>query len=151
MNGMNELITVVRYWKEWSDPRLLFVVANNRDLNQVTWEMRVESGAPDFPGSQHLPDVSMAEYARFLGLAGIRVEDPADIASALAELLAADRPAVLEVVTDPNIAMLPPHILPAQAKSLASAILHGDPEAGPVIVESVKEVLAGVFPGRSKT
>ncbi len=70
MNGMNELITVLRYWKRWSDPRLVFLVANNRDLNQVTWEMRIETGVPDYPGSQHLPDVSMAEYARMLGSTG---------------------------------------------------------------------------------
>jgi pyruvate dehydrogenase (quinone) len=148
MNGMNELITVMRYWKQWSNPRLLFVVANNRDLNQVTWEMRTESGAPDFPGSQHLPDVSMAEYAQFLGLAGIRVESAGDLAEAMRILLAADRPAVLEVVTDPNIAMLPPHIDAAQAKNFASAMLHGDPEAVPAMVESVKSIIAGVFPGR---
>ncbi len=148
MGGMNELITVVRYWKQWSNPRLLFVVANNRDLNQVTWEMRTESGAPDFPESQHLPDVSMAEYAQFLGLAGIRVEDPANLADAMRILLAADRPAVLEVVTDPNIAMLPPHIDAAQAKSFASALLRGDPEGVPAMVESVKSIIAGAFPGR---
>ena len=71
MNGMNELITLQRYVKRWADPRIIFVVANNRDLNQVTWEMRIESGAPDFPGSQHLPDVSMAAFARLLGFEGL--------------------------------------------------------------------------------
>ncbi|MBV8531838.1 MAG: thiamine pyrophosphate-requiring protein, partial [Candidatus Eremiobacteraeota bacterium] len=42
MNGLNGLITVARYWRNWSDPRLIFYVANNEDLNQVTWEMRIE-------------------------------------------------------------------------------------------------------------
>jgi pyruvate dehydrogenase (quinone) len=146
MNGMNELITALRYWKRWSDPRLIFVVANNRDLNQVTWEMRIESGAPDFPGSQHLPDVSMAEYARMLGFEGIRVDRAADVGAALDAALRADRPAVVEVLTDPNISMLPPHVTVEQAKSFTSAMLHGDPEEGPVIVQSVKGVLAGIFP-----
>jgi pyruvate dehydrogenase (quinone) len=146
MNGMNELITVVRYWKQWSDPRLVFLVANNRDLNQVTWEMRIETGAPDYPGSQHLPDVSMAEFARMLGFEGIRVDRPGDVGSALEAALRAERPAVVEVVTDPNVSMLPPHIKWEQAKSFTSAMLQGDPEEGPVIVQSVKGVLAGLFP-----
>src|SRR5665213_3094343 len=33
MNGINELITVAKYWKRWSDPRIIFLVLNNRDLN----------------------------------------------------------------------------------------------------------------------
>jgi pyruvate dehydrogenase (quinone) len=147
MNGMNELITVLRYWKRWSDPRLVFLVANNRDLNQVTWEMRIETGAPDYPGSQHLPDVSMAEFARMLGFEGIRVDRPGDVAGALEAALRAERPAVVEMMTDPNISMLPPHITREQAKSFTSAMLKGDPEEGPVIVQSVKGVLAGIFPG----
>src|SRR5690606_17772186 len=40
MNGMAELITVAKYWTEWTDPRLVVSVFNNQDLNQVTWEMR---------------------------------------------------------------------------------------------------------------
>ncbi len=146
MNGMNELITVVRYWKRWSDPRLVFLVANNRDLNQVTWELRIESGAPDYPASQHLPDVSMAEFARMLGLEGIRVDRADDVGSALEAALRADKPCVVEVLTDPNISMLPPHIKVEQAKSFTKAMLHGDPEEGPVLVQSVKGVLAGIFP-----
>ncbi|TMK54303.1 MAG: thiamine pyrophosphate-requiring protein, partial [Actinobacteria bacterium] len=31
MNGMNEMLTVARYWKEWPDPRLIFLVLNNQD------------------------------------------------------------------------------------------------------------------------
>ena len=36
MLGMNELITISKYWKEWSTPGLLVIVLNNRDLNMVT-------------------------------------------------------------------------------------------------------------------
>jgi pyruvate dehydrogenase (quinone) len=149
MNGMNELITVAHYWKMWSDPRLIFFVANNRDLNQVTWEMRIETGVPDFPSSQHLPDVSMAAFARSLGFEGIRIDREEDVGDAIDAMLRANRPGVLEVVTDPNISMLPPHIKTEQAKAFASAMLHGDPEEGPAIVQSVKGVLAGVFPTES--
>jgi len=44
MNGVNELITIANYWKEWSDPRLIIMVLANRDLNQVTWEQRALAG-----------------------------------------------------------------------------------------------------------
>jgi hypothetical protein len=43
MNGMNELLTVAKYWRKWSDPRLV-LAPNNRDLNQVTWEVRAMAG-----------------------------------------------------------------------------------------------------------
>ena len=151
MNGMNELITVARYWKQWSDPRIVFLVANNRDLNQVTWEMRIESGEPDYPSSQHLPDVSMAAFARTLGFEGIRVEKAEELGAAFERVFSADRPAVLEVVTDPNISMLPPHIKTEQVKAFASAMLHGDPEEGPAIVQSVKGVLSELFPKKEPT
>src|SRR5215203_3746399 len=56
MNGINELITVEKYWREWSDPRLIILVLYNHDLNQVTWEQRAFAGDPKFEGSQSLPD-----------------------------------------------------------------------------------------------
>ena len=49
MNGMAELITVKRYWQEWSDPRLIVAVLHNNDLNQVTWEMRARAALPSSP------------------------------------------------------------------------------------------------------
>jgi hypothetical protein len=44
MNGLNACITVAKYWKEWSDPRWITLVLNNRDLNMVTWEQRIMAG-----------------------------------------------------------------------------------------------------------
>ena len=55
MNGMNVLITVSKYWKKWSEPRLVVLVLNNHDLNQVTWEQRVQAGDPKFEASQSCP------------------------------------------------------------------------------------------------
>jgi pyruvate dehydrogenase (quinone) len=147
MNGLNELITVARYWKRWSDPRLIVYVANNRDLNQVTWEMRIETGVPKFPESQDLPNFPYAEYARMLGFDGIRVERAQDLGAAWDRVLSADRPALIEVMVDPNISMLPPHITAEQAKSFAKALIH-DPDRRPAFIQSVKGVLAGIFPTR---
>ena len=76
MNGINELITIAKYRDRWTDQRLVILVLNNRDLNQVTWEQRVMNGDPKFEGSQDLPDFPYARYAEMLGLKGIRVDSP---------------------------------------------------------------------------
>jgi pyruvate dehydrogenase (quinone) len=148
MSGINELITIAKYRERWTDQRLVIFVANNRDLNQVTWEMRIQSGVPKYPGSQDLPDFPYAQYARMLGLAGVRVEKAEDLAAAWREVLSADRPAVIEVLTDANISMLPPHVTTAHVKSFTSAMLHDDPDKVPVFVQSVKGVLAGLLPAK---
>ena len=67
MNGMAELITIARYWREWSDPRLIVAVLHNDDLNQVTWEMRAMGGAPKFAESQTIPEVAYAALRRAAG------------------------------------------------------------------------------------
>jgi pyruvate dehydrogenase (quinone) len=156
MNGMAELITVKRYWERWKDanPTLVFCVFNNQDLNQVTWEQRAESGDPKFMGSQWIPDVPYAEFAKLLGFTGIKVDDPARMGSAWDEALAADRPCVLEVVVDPEIPPIPPHIKKELGKKAATAMVKGDPEEAGVIAkgarqkmheftESIKESLPG--------
>ena len=57
MNNMAELITVAKYWRQWSDHRWIVCVFNNEDLNQVTWEQRVMEGDPKFDASQQIPNV----------------------------------------------------------------------------------------------
>jgi outer membrane cobalamin receptor len=59
MNGLAELITVAKYWKEWSAPRLVVCVLNNHDLNMVTWEERVLAGDKKFDASQHAPRIQL--------------------------------------------------------------------------------------------
>jgi pyruvate dehydrogenase (quinone) len=81
MNGMNEMITIAKYWKEWADPRLIVCVLKNHDLNMVTWEQRVMSGDQKFDDSQVLPDFAYAEYAKSLGLEGVRSQKPENIAA----------------------------------------------------------------------
>ncbi len=74
MLGNSNLITIAKYWQEWSDPRLITLVLNNQDLNLVTWEQRATMGDPKFAASQNIPDFPYASYAESLGLKGIRVE-----------------------------------------------------------------------------
>jgi pyruvate dehydrogenase (quinone) len=143
MLGNNALITAAKYWQRWEDPRLVVMVLNNRDLNQVTWEQRVMAGDPKWETSQNVMDFPYARYAQSLGLHGIRVERPEDIGGAWDEALAAGRPCVLEVVTDPDVPPLPPHIKFSQAKAFATALWKGDADAMGMIRRAIGEVRAG--------
>lgn len=148
MNNMAELITVSKYWERWADPRLICCVFNNEDLNQVTWEQRIMQGDPKYEVSQSLPDVPYHRFAELIGLQGIFVDDPDDIGTAWDQALAADRPVVLEVKTDPEVPPLPPHITFAQAKNFTSMMLKGDAERGGVVKNATRQILATVLPGR---
>jgi pyruvate dehydrogenase (quinone) len=148
MNNMAELITVAKYWREWENRHWVVCVFNNQDLNQVTWEQRVQEGDPKFSASQDLPDVPYHRFAQLIGLKGIYVDDPQRLGAAWDEALAADRPVVLEVRTDPNVPPLPPHITLTQAKHFASTLLHGDPNERSAIIGTAKELLSSLLPGR---
>ncbi|HVV89936.1 MAG TPA: thiamine pyrophosphate-requiring protein [Solirubrobacterales bacterium] len=148
MNGMAELITIAKYREEWPDQRLVVMVLNNGDLNQVTWEQRAMNGDPKFEGSQSLPAVNYARFAELIGLNGIRVEEPGDVGLAWDRALAADRPTVLDVVTDPEVPPLPPHITLEQAKAFTSAVLGGDPSSGRLISQSLRQKVAEALPGK---
>jgi pyruvate dehydrogenase (quinone) len=149
MNGNSELVTIAKYWERWSDPRLIVLVLNNRDLNQVTWEQRAMAGDPKFEAAQGLPDFPYAAYAQLIGLTGIRVETPEQIGPAWDAALAADRPVVIEAITDPEIASLPPHITFDEARSITSALLKRDPDARNIIRRSFREKIEEFLPHRS--
>jgi pyruvate dehydrogenase (quinone) len=150
MNGVNGLITISKVWKDWSknggDGRLTIMVLNNSDLNQVTWEQRAMEGDPRFMASQALPRFPYAAYADLLGLGGIRVDKPEDIAPAWDRALSSQVPTLLEVVTDPDVPPIPPHISAKQAKAYFSALWQRDPDSLGIIKASIKEVWDGLFP-----
>jgi pyruvate dehydrogenase (quinone) len=127
MNGMNEMLTVKRYLGRLNHSPLIFCVFNNQDLNMVTWEQRAMAGDPKFMGSQYLPNMPYAEYARLIGLDGIYCDDPDQVANAWDQALAATKPVVLEFKVDPEVPPLPPHIMFEQGKKAAKAWL-SDPE-----------------------
>jgi pyruvate dehydrogenase (quinone) len=148
MNGLAELITVKHYWQQWADPRLIVAVLHNNDLNQVTWEMRAMEGAPKFEESQRLPDVSYESFARSLGLHGIAVDKPEQVGPAWDQALAADRPTVLDLRTDPSIPPIPPHATFEQAKDAAAALLKGDQDRWAVLKEGLLTKAREILPGR---
>jgi pyruvate dehydrogenase (quinone) len=139
MNGINALIDAARYYERWSDPRLVVLVLHNNDLNQVTWEQRVLAGDAKLDASQSLPDFPYADYARLIGLDGVRVDAPDQIAPAWKQAMHADRPFVLEAITDPNVPPLPPHIGMDQAKKMGMALIGGGEEdAGAIMKQAIK-------------
>jgi len=141
MNGLNELITVAKYWREWRDPRLIVLVLNNRDLNQVTWEQRAMAGDPKFAASQDVPDFPYAHFAQSIGLRGVRMESPREVGPVWDSALAADRPVVVEARTDPNVPPLPPHITLEQAKAFALSVARGDPDRRAYLKRAIQEIL----------
>ncbi|WP_116813091.1 thiamine pyrophosphate-requiring protein [Steroidobacter cummioxidans] len=148
MNGINGLVTISRLWRDWPNPHLVVMVLNNGDLNQVTWEQRVMEGDPKYTESQDVPRFDYAEYAALLGLIGIRVDRAEAVAGAWAEAFAADRPVVLEMITDPNVPPLPPHVSMKNVRNYLKALLHRDPDSLAIIKSTMKESWAALFPGK---
>ncbi|MBW8737259.1 MAG: thiamine pyrophosphate-requiring protein [Streptomyces turgidiscabies] len=150
MNGLAEMITAAKYRDRWEDPRLVVGVWNNRDLNQVTWEMRALEGAPSFLPSQELPDIPYAAFARSLGLTGVRVERPEDVEAGWRAGLEADGPAVIEFLTDPAVPPVPPHASWEQMEATAASILKGDADRGGMVRQGFKAKVQEFLPGRER-
>ena len=145
MNGMAEMITVKRYLDRLSGSPLVFAVFNNADLNQVTWEQRAMAGDPKFPGSQDIPDVPYAEYAKLLGLEGLVCDDQTKVGETWDRALAADRPVVIDFKVDAEVPPIPPHIKTEQAKKAAKAIAKGDPEGTGVVEVGFRQKLVEFY------
>jgi len=107
-------------------------------------------GDPKFLASQVLPKFPYAGYADLIGLQGIRVDRPEDIGPAWDRALSSSVPTVLEMVTDPDVPPLPPHVSAKQAKAYFSALWHGDSDAGGTVLASIKEVWDSLLPGKGK-
>ncbi|WP_234775501.1 thiamine pyrophosphate-requiring protein [Paraburkholderia tropica] len=148
MNNMAELITVAKYWRNWASPTWICAVFNNEDLNQVTWEQRVMMGDPKFEASQDIPNVPYHRFAELIGLIGIYVDDADQLGDAWEQALAAQRPVVIEVKTDPEVPPLPPHVTLDQARHFATALMQGDPGERGIIANTARQVMASVLPGK---
>ena len=142
MLGLNALITIAKYWREWSDPRCVIAVLNNGDLNQVTWELRAMAGSPKVEETQDVPYFPFADFAESLGLGAARVDRPEAVAPAWEQALSANRPFLIDARVDPTMPTLPPHITMKQARSYAKALLQGDPEASAIVWHTAERLFA---------
>jgi pyruvate dehydrogenase (quinone) len=150
MNGINGLITIAKYWQEWADPRLVILVLQNQDLNQVTWEQRILTGDPKFEGSQKVPPFDYARYAESLGLAGVTMRTPEEIIPGWEQAFSANRPVVVDAHTDPEVPPLPPHITVKQAKNYVISMVKGDPAAWDMVKQSAKDLVESYVPHEEK-
>jgi pyruvate dehydrogenase (quinone) len=151
MNGLAELLTIRRYWQEWSDPRLVVAVLHNNDLNQVTWELRAMGGSPKVVETQDLPDLSYADFASSIGLRAETVTEPGQLGAAWDRAMAADRPTVLDIHCDPNIPPVPPHATLEQMLNTAEALAKGDEDRWGVMKEGLKTKASEVLPSVGRT
>ena len=87
------------------------------------------------------------DFARMIGLHGVRVDDPAGVGAAWDEALAAGRPSVLEAVVDPETPPLPPHITFEQAKHFAQAAL-ADQDRGQMVRQSFRQMVDALLTRR---
>ncbi|UOR00609.1 ubiquinone-dependent pyruvate dehydrogenase [Leucobacter allii] len=92
------------------------IVVNNSSLNFVELEMKA-AGFVTYGTDLENPD--FAEVARALGIFSRRVERSEELPDALAEVLAHDGPALLDVVTERQELSMPPAISAEQVKGFA--------------------------------
>lgn len=150
MLGNNGLITIAKYMDLWKDQRLMIIVLNNHDLNQVTWEQRIMNGDAKYEASQEVPEFPFAEYAKMLGLEGIKVDKPENIASSFEYAFKLNKPVVMDFYTDPSVPPLPPHITFKQAKDFVSFLFKGDENTWDVIKQTWKDMIESYIPHKEK-
>ncbi len=144
MMGNSALISLSKYWKRWENPQAVVLVLHNNDLNQVTWEQRVMEGDSRYDASQDVPDFAYDEYARSLGLVGLRMEKKDEVAGVLDEAFAAKKPVVIDAHTDPDVPPLPPHITFEQARGFLASMVEGDSHLKGELIQTVKQMAAKV-------
>jgi pyruvate dehydrogenase (quinone) len=122
MSGLLELITLADQWRSWADPRFVVLVLHNGDLTEVSWEQREMEGNPRFAVSQDVPSFPYADYAKMLGLQGIKLTDSAAAGEAWQRALSADRPTVIEAIVDAATPLLPPLMPDSKTDKVLDAV-----------------------------
>jgi pyruvate dehydrogenase (quinone) len=112
----------------------------------VSWEQRVMEGDKKYVASQDVPKFNYAEYARMLGFEGIRIEKEEDIIPGIEQAMASQKPVLVDVLSDPNVPPLPPHISFKQMKAFTSSIMEGDVDAWDMIKQTYKDVVENYLP-----
>jgi pyruvate dehydrogenase (quinone) len=117
---MAEFLTAVRYRL----PVKVFV-ANNGGLGQILWE-QMALGFPEYGVRWERP-ADFAPWAEACGGLGIRVEKPGELEAAVRDALAADGPALVDVMVNPDEPPMPPKVRHDQAVHFAESFLRGQP------------------------
>lgn len=123
--SLAELATCVRYRLP-----VKIIVINNSSLGQIKWEQMMFLGNPEF--GCDLTPMDFAQVAQGCGMRGRRIRTPAEVGEALDELLAAEGPALLDAVVDPDEPMLPPVRREDYVRKLQAALDAGTPGRGQI-------------------
>jgi pyruvate dehydrogenase (quinone) len=123
---MGELATIAKY----KLPIKIIVIKNNL-LGMIKWEQIAMEGAPEF--GVELQPIDFAAVALACGIAGYTLEDPAQAASTLREVLALSGPALVQAVVDPNEPEMPGHLTSEQALHFMKAMAKGDRDRWKII------------------
>jgi pyruvate dehydrogenase (quinone) len=129
---MAEFLTACRY-----ELPVKVVVCNNGLLGQILWE-QMALGYPEH-GVRWERHADFAPWAQASGGLGVRVTKPGDLEGAVADILAHDGPALLDVVVNPDEPPMPARVRADQAKGFMQAMLRGEPRR----VEMFRTILAG--------
>lgn len=129
-------------------PTVVILPADIQDEGMQEREMR-EVGDPRWNTSRRVETMDYAAYAEVLGLRGITVDKPEQVADAWDAASTADRPVVLDVHTDANVPPLPAHISFEEAKGFLATLVKGDPAESAVIRNSLRAVGAQLFANAS--
>jgi pyruvate dehydrogenase (quinone)/pyruvate oxidase len=118
---------------------VVVVIIKNNSLGQIRWEQIVFLGNPEYGCELLNPDFAM--FAEACGGLGFKVERPEEIRPALEQALASGRPAIVEVLVDPNEPPMPPKVSAEQALHLAEALAKGQPEGGKIALTLFRDKL----------
>jgi pyruvate dehydrogenase (quinone) len=142
MLGMNELITIKKYMKEWVNPQFVIVVLHNNDLAQVSWEMRTEDANPVWSTSQDVQSIDYAGWAELLGFTGIRVKRDSEVGDAFDQAFSTQGVTLIDAYTSKNVPPLPPHVSRTFALNTLKALLKGDPDAKDVVRDTAEALIS---------
>jgi pyruvate dehydrogenase (quinone) len=131
---MGEFATAVKY-----ELPITVVIIKNNSLGQIRWEQIVFLGNPEYGCELH--SIDFARFAEACGGVGITVERPEEIRPALERALAANKPALVEVVVDPNEPPMPPKVTAEQAVHFAEALARGTPQRGRIALTLFRDKL----------
>jgi thiamine pyrophosphate-dependent acetolactate synthase large subunit-like protein len=102
--SMQDFVTAVRF--NWP---IKVIVFNNSELGFVKMEMEV-AGLPLYPPATGLLNPNFADFAKSCGGDGVRVEHVSQIAPAVEQALASDKPFLIDAIVSPGELTMPPTI-----------------------------------------
>ena len=132
---MAEFLTAARH-----DLPVKVVVCNNGELGQILWEQMV-LGYPEH-GVRFQKAADFAPWATACWGLGLHVEKPGDVEAAVAEALAHDGPALVDVMVNPDEPPLPAKVSYEEAKGFAQAFLRGQPRRATIAATLFRDKLS---------